>query len=43
MNRPEKTEYAEYYDRYVSLVEENDIVAVLEETFADVARTRGQG
>lgn len=30
MNRPEKTEYAEYYERYVSLVEETDIVAVLE-------------
>jgi len=30
MNRPEKGEYAEYYDRYISLVEENDIVAVLE-------------
>jgi uncharacterized damage-inducible protein DinB len=30
MNRPEKGEYAEYYERYVSLVEENDIVAVLE-------------
>jgi len=30
MNRPEKNEYAEYYERYVSLVAENDIVAVLE-------------
>lgn len=30
MNRPEKNEYAEYYERYISLVEENDIVAVLE-------------
>ncbi len=30
MNRPEKGEYAEYYERYISLVEENDIVAVLE-------------
>jgi len=30
MSRPEKSEYAEYYDRYISLVEENDIVAVLE-------------
>lgn len=28
--RPEKGEYAEYYDRYVSLVEESDILAVLE-------------
>ncbi len=30
MNHPEKNEYAEYYERYVSLVAENDIVAVLE-------------
>lgn len=30
MKRPEKDEYAEYYGRYVSLVEESDIVAVLE-------------
>ena len=30
MNRPEKGEYAEYYDRYISLVGETDIVAVLE-------------
>jgi len=30
MNRPEKNEYAEYYDRYISLVEETDIVTVLE-------------
>ena len=30
MSRPEKGEYAEYYDRYISLVEETDIVAVLE-------------
>jgi hypothetical protein len=30
MSRPEKNEYAEYYERYVSLVGETDIVAVLE-------------
>lgn len=30
MERPEKTEYAEYYERYISLVEETDIVAALE-------------
>ncbi|HVE57242.1 MAG TPA: DinB family protein [Pyrinomonadaceae bacterium] len=30
MNRPEKSEYAEYYERYISLVGETDIVAVLE-------------
>jgi len=30
MNRPEKTEYAEYYERYVSLVGESEIIDVLE-------------
>jgi uncharacterized damage-inducible protein DinB len=30
MNRPEKTEYDAYYEKYVSLVEEPDIVAALE-------------
>ncbi len=30
MERPEKNEYAEYYERYISLVEETDIVAALE-------------
>ena len=30
MNRPEKNEYAEYYERYVSLITEADIVEVLE-------------
>lgn len=30
MNRPEKNEYAEYYERYISQVEETDIIAVLE-------------
>jgi len=30
MKRPEKTEYAEYYETYVSLVEETDIVATLQ-------------
>ena len=30
MSRPEKGEYAEYYDRYISLVEEDDILGVLE-------------
>jgi hypothetical protein len=30
MNRPEKTEYNEYYETYVSLVEDADIVKVLE-------------
>lgn len=36
INRPEKTEYAEYYDRYVSLVEEDDIIAALEKQQADL-------
>jgi hypothetical protein len=36
MNRPEKGEYAEYYDRYISLVEETDIVAVLENQAAEL-------
>ena len=36
MMRPEKGEYAEYYERYVSLVEENDIVAVLERQQAEL-------
>jgi uncharacterized damage-inducible protein DinB len=31
MNRPEKNEYAEYYERYVSLVQETDVVKVLED------------
>lgn len=30
MDRPSKNEYAEYYERYISLVEETDIVAALE-------------
>jgi hypothetical protein len=30
MTRPEKGEYAEYYDRYISLVDETDIVSVLD-------------
>jgi hypothetical protein len=37
MNRPEKNEYAEYYERYVSLVEENDIVAVLQKQSEELA------
>ncbi len=36
MNRPEKSEYAEYYERYVSLVEESDIVATLEKQQAEM-------
>lgn len=37
MNRPEcGTEYAEYYERYVSLVAEDDIFAVLEKQEAEL-------
>src|SRR5215213_3433038 len=36
MTRPEKGEYAEYYERYISLVEETDIVAVLENQHAEL-------
>jgi hypothetical protein len=39
MNRPEKDEYAEYYERYVSLVEETDIVAVLENQQTELLET----
>jgi hypothetical protein len=31
MKRPEKNEYAEYYETYVSLVDETDIIAALAE------------
>ncbi len=36
MERPEKNEYAAYYETYVSLVEETDIVAVLENQIAEM-------
>lgn len=36
MNRPEKTEYNEYYETYVSLVPETDIVPVLENQIAEI-------
>jgi hypothetical protein len=36
MSRPEKTEYAEYYETYVSLVEETDIVSALENQLAEI-------
>jgi hypothetical protein len=38
MNRPEKGEYAEYYERYISLVEEDEIVAALENQHAELVR-----
>ncbi|HEY0457832.1 MAG TPA: DinB family protein [Pyrinomonadaceae bacterium] len=37
MNRPEKTEYAEYYDRYISLIDSDEIVAVLENQQEELA------
>ena len=36
MRRPEKTEYNEYYERYVSLVTETEIVPVLENQTAEL-------
>ncbi|MFN2393344.1 MAG: DinB family protein [Pyrinomonadaceae bacterium] len=36
MNRPEKTEYDAYYEKYVSLVEETDIVSALENQLNDL-------
>jgi hypothetical protein len=35
MPRPEKTEYAEYYEIYVSLVPETDVVAAMENQLAE--------
>src|SRR5215204_4661083 len=37
MNRPEKTEYAEYYDRYISLIDSDEIVPVLENQLEELA------
>ncbi|MBS1797202.1 MAG: DinB family protein [Acidobacteria bacterium] len=37
MSRPEKGEYAEYYERYVGLVPETEIVAVLREQLTAVS------
>lgn len=36
MKRPEKTEYNEYYEGYVSLVEETDIVQALENQLTEI-------
>lgn len=36
MSRPEKTEYAEYYETYVSLVEETDIVSALQNQLDEI-------
>ena len=37
MKRPEKTEYAEYYETYVSLVEETDVILAMEKQLKDLA------
>lgn len=36
MNRPEKTEYDSYYETYVSLVSETDILSPLENQIAEI-------
>lgn len=36
MKRPEKTEYDAYYERYVSLVEETDIVSAMEKQIGEL-------
>ena len=36
MSRPEKNEYAEYYETYVSLVDETDIVATLQNQLTEM-------
>ena len=38
MSRPEKSEYDEYYERYVSLVEETDIISAMENQLAEYER-----
>lgn len=41
MNRPEKEEYNAYYETYVSLVEETDIVSALENQMSDLQNALG--
>jgi hypothetical protein len=36
MNRPNKTEYAAYYETYVSLVEETDIISALQNQLTEL-------
>jgi hypothetical protein len=36
MSRPEKNEYAEYYETYVSLVDETDVVSALQNQLAEI-------
>lgn len=40
--RPEKNEYNDYYETYVSLVEETDIVATLENQLGEMRNTFGE-
>jgi len=41
MKRPESTEYAPYYGRYVDLVTENDVVAAMEKQAGETAKILG--
>jgi hypothetical protein len=38
MNKPEKTEYNEYYDRYVSLIDETNIVSAFENQLSEMQK-----
>lgn len=38
MNRPESNEYDRYYERYVSLVEETDIVAAMQNQLREIEK-----
>ena len=42
MQRPEKTEYAPYYETYVSLVNETDVVATLENQLIEMQNLLGE-
>jgi hypothetical protein len=42
MKFPKKTEYAEYYGRYIDLVEESDIVSAMQRQLADVTELFSQ-
>jgi hypothetical protein len=42
MQRPEKTEYAAYYETYVSLVDETDIVPTLQNQLAEMQNLLGE-
>lgn len=42
MNRPEKEEYNEYYETYISLVPETEIVPVLENQIAEIEDLVGE-